>query len=136
MYTCSDNPKHLSEGVDKFDYVLPYYSLVGGVLAIRQEHFRLVNGYSNLYWGWGAEDDDFYLRITQKNLTLERPISLYARYKMIRHEHQKLNEKRLDLLRNTNSRYINDGLNNLKTKCINVSLFKTFTHFLIDIGDI
>ena len=42
---------------------LTYEELIGGVLNIRTEHFLAVNGYSNLYWGWGAEDDDLYYRL-------------------------------------------------------------------------
>jgi len=41
---------------------LAYQELVGGVLAMRTEHFQRLNGYSNLYWGWGAEDDDMAYR--------------------------------------------------------------------------
>ncbi len=41
---------------------LRYEELIGGVLSIRKEHFLTANGYSNLYWGWGAEDDDLYYR--------------------------------------------------------------------------
>ncbi len=41
---------------------LAYEELVGGVLSMRTEHFLRVNGYSNLYWGWGAEDDDMAFR--------------------------------------------------------------------------
>lgn len=29
---------------------------------IRPEHYFLVNGYSNLFWGWGGEDDDMGYR--------------------------------------------------------------------------
>lgn len=39
-----------------------YQYLVGGVLAFRPRHFRLVNGYSNEFWGWGGEDDDMAVR--------------------------------------------------------------------------
>ncbi|WAR07151.1 BRE4-like protein [Mya arenaria] len=62
MYTCSENPRHMSPAVDKLGYKLPYKALVGGVLSIKPEHYSRVNGYSNLYWGWGAEDDDMYYR--------------------------------------------------------------------------
>ncbi len=44
------------------DFSVPYDQLVGGVFAIRTDHFLRVNGYSNLYWGWGAEDDDMAYR--------------------------------------------------------------------------
>ena len=39
-----------------------YPNLVGGVLALSSDQLNNVNGYSNLYWGWGAEDDDMSLR--------------------------------------------------------------------------
>jgi len=59
MYTCPPKPRHLSAAIDKFDYVLPYNNLVGGVFAIKTETYRKINGYSNQYWGWGAEGKFF-----------------------------------------------------------------------------
>lgn len=55
MYSCPPKPRHLSAAIDKFDYILPYSYLVGGVFVIRTKTYREINGYSNLYWGWGAE---------------------------------------------------------------------------------
>lgn len=48
MYSCPPKPRHLSAAIDKFDYVLPYNYLVGGVFVIRTESYRQINGYSNL----------------------------------------------------------------------------------------
>ena len=41
---------------------LPYFLLVGGVFSVRGDHFLRLNGYSNMYWGWGGEDDDMGYR--------------------------------------------------------------------------
>ena len=39
-----------------------YYNLIGGVMSINRENFYHANGFSNVYWGWGSEDDDFSAR--------------------------------------------------------------------------
>jgi hypothetical protein len=35
-------------------------------------HFKVVNGFSNQFWGWGGEDDDMHNRIVLANLDLIR----------------------------------------------------------------
>ncbi|CAF0810330.1 unnamed protein product [Rotaria sp. Silwood1] len=134
MYTCPLYPRHLSVAIDKFDFYLPYPELVGGVLAMRREHYILVNGYSTNYWGWGGEDDDMYKRITKKHLILERPPASIARYKMLKHTHQKLNPSRMKVLRTAHIRIDSDGVNNVKYKLLNITLHHLYTHFLIDVG--
>lgn len=44
------------------DFSLPYRKIFGGVTAITPKDYSTVNGYSNFYWNWGAEDDDFHAR--------------------------------------------------------------------------
>ena len=44
------------------------------------EHFIKVNGFSNRYWGWGAEDDDMKRRIDLAGLPFTRQLPRYARY--------------------------------------------------------
>jgi hypothetical protein len=34
-----------------------------GAVSLRKEQFFAVNGFSNDYWGWGKEDDDFFFRL-------------------------------------------------------------------------
>jgi hypothetical protein len=46
----------------KLFFRLIYPSLVGGVLGFKPDHFWKVNGYSNLFWIWGGEDDNMYYR--------------------------------------------------------------------------
>lgn len=50
-----------------------YKTFVGGILLVKREHFEMMNGMSNRYWGWGLEDDEFYVRIKNAHLTVKRP---------------------------------------------------------------
>ncbi|XP_037951962.1 beta-1,4-galactosyltransferase 7 [Teleopsis dalmanni] len=50
-----------------------YETFVGGILLVRREHFEEMNGMSNKYWGWGLEDDEFYVRIRDAGLQVTRP---------------------------------------------------------------
>lgn len=43
-------------------------STMGGVLLMPNRVFRQIDGYSNLYWGWGFEDFDFSLRIRGRRI--------------------------------------------------------------------
>ena len=68
LYECDNydlSPRHLSVNIRKdennFDIdaykVSPYELLVGGVLAIKPDIFKLINGFSMNYFLWGGEDD-------------------------------------------------------------------------------
>lgn len=114
IYICTNQPKHLCSYLDKFRFVLIYPTLFGGVVTINRDQFELVNGYSNLYDGWGGEDDDFFKRVQKKFDYIQRYPSTVARCLMIPHDSdQQLNEERVDLLRKAISRSNIDGLSNL-----------------------
>ncbi|XP_064629666.1 beta-1,4-galactosyltransferase 4-like [Lineus longissimus] len=136
MYTCPAQPRHLSVAIDEMGYKLAYPELVGGVLNMRTEHFERANGYSNLYWGWGAEDDDMAYRILHIGLKITRPPDYVARYKMIKHTKRKPSDwrKRAKLLYLSTRRFQVDGLNSLHYKLIHVKEEPLYTHILADIG--
>ena len=41
-----------------------YEEYFGVAVAMSSNNYRKVNGFSNQFWGWGSEDDDFYNRLT------------------------------------------------------------------------
>ncbi|KAL4233725.1 Beta-1 [Mactra antiquata] len=137
MYTCGNHPRHMSIAVDKFRYKLPYLTLVGGVFSIKREQFQQVNGYSNLYWGWGAEDDDMAFRLKTVKLGIERPPATIGRYKMIKHDNRETIpvKMRAYLLKTVRKRYHRDGLNTLDYKVIKVTNTQLYTHILVDVGE-
>lgn len=51
LYTCGEQPKHLSVSVDVFRFNLMYEDLFGGAVALRSKVFQSVNGFSNEFYG-------------------------------------------------------------------------------------
>ena len=136
MYSCPfAKARHLSVAIDKFNYKMFYYKLIGGVLNFKTSHFIRVNGYSNEYWGWGGEDDDMEMRLSHSQIGYERPNINIAHYKMLKHSGSVKNPTRRQLLRKAATRYKSDGLNNVKYKLLSTHMYKMFTHFLVDVGN-
>ncbi|KAL3926488.1 MAG: hypothetical protein SGPRY_003274 [Prymnesium sp.] len=52
--------------------VLHPMSYTGGVLLVRTSVFHSLNGFSNMFWGWGHEDNELYLRFRQCGLRPSR----------------------------------------------------------------
>jgi len=82
-YSFPDGPTHLSSEVEQFNWGLPYDGSFGGVTLFDKESFSKINGYSNEYWGWGAEDDDVLHRCMIKDVDTYRK---ECRYKSLNHD--------------------------------------------------
>ncbi|KAL8567965.1 hypothetical protein ACOMHN_029140 [Nucella lapillus] len=82
-----DGPYHLA--APHLHPLYHYKTFVGGILLVKNEHFEKLNGMSNRYWGWGREDDEFYVRMKKANLQISRPGNLTTGYKSFRHIHDK-----------------------------------------------
>ena len=129
LYTCpASNPRHMSVAVSKWNYKLPYSNLFGGVVAINTRQFRMLNGFSNEFWGWGGEDDDMAARIKVLNLKVERYSSKIARYVMIRHNQEEVNKDRLRILNTSRNRMKVDGIKNLKYSLLSRIREQLFTN--------
>lgn len=137
-YTCPSSPRHMSVAVDKFNYRLPYQGIFGGAGSFTREHFELINGFSNVFWGWGGEDDDLFQRITAKGLKLMRPSMQAGRYKMLKTFHFRStgkNPNRGASLRTSVKRMSTDGLNSLKYKVQHVKEYPLYTLVSVDVKD-
>ena len=78
LYTCeSTYPKHTTSRVRQIGstrgYNRYYEFLIGGVLMLTFDMYKNLNGFSNLFWGWGGEDDDLSLRLIQRRMCIVRP---------------------------------------------------------------
>lgn len=81
-----NGPHHLTSSEYHPNY--NYEKYFGGILLIKNSHFELVNGFSNRYFGWGLEDDEFYTRVKAAKLPISRPSNLTTnRYNTFLHFH-------------------------------------------------
>ncbi|KAM7430624.1 hypothetical protein ABFA07_018699 [Porites harrisoni] len=136
-YSCPSSPRHLSVAIDKFSYRLPYSTIFGGAGSLTKEHFKLINGFSNKFWGWGGEDDDLYNRIAAKGLKLTRPSMELGRYKMVQKYHKSApaDEKRMEKLRDSAARMATDGLNSMKYTVNKITEHLLYTQVTADVKD-
>ncbi|CAH1639052.1 unnamed protein product [Spodoptera littoralis] len=133
-YTCSDHPIHLAAAVESFNYSLLYPTIFGGVTALTPEQYTTVNGYSNFYWDWGGEDDDFYNRIEGRNMTIFRYNLTYGRYATLPHKRNAEGSERSLLLMISKKRAQKEGLITTVYKLIKVVKEKLYTHILADVN--
>ena len=116
---------------------MPYARIFGGVVAITPWHYRLVDGFSNRFWAWGGEDDDFYRRVRSKGLTVLRDSVQVARYQMIPHEKSERNEKRFNIMREARENWTTSGLSNtdLVYDITSITQEPLFTHIIVEFHD-
>ncbi|XP_072262898.1 beta-1,4-galactosyltransferase 1-like [Pyxicephalus adspersus] len=137
LYRCSQNPKHMANSLDKFNFRLPYQTLFGGIVAFTKEQFLKVNGFSNLFWGWGGEDDELYNRVVAAGMKVERPNPNISRSRVLTHPRDPGNEEtRMSLhLINKAAQFMHeDGLNSLKYEIVSHTKHKLFTKITVNIG--
>ncbi|XP_075745827.1 beta-1,4-N-acetylgalactosaminyltransferase bre-4-like isoform X2 [Rhipicephalus microplus] len=153
VYTCPEKPRHMSVNVNNKSTVF-YKQFFGGVSAVNKEQMLRVNGYSNKYWGWGAEDDDMshstdlhfpcpwegFLSLCNRRLEIngygiQRRSGKIGRYATLPHVKSKPSEERMALLGKWRSRVSKDGLNSLKYKRLDMAFKRFYTWILVDLRE-
>ena len=123
----------MSSSLDSFRFNLPYYGLFGGAVAMSAETFVDINGFSNLYQGWGGEDDDLYARIIHKKYKIIRFHPSYAQYTMLKHSKETPSPDRINMLANGHLRFDTDGLNSLVYSEVGVLKKDLYTNILVEV---
>ena len=135
LYICpeKDIPRHMAVAVEQYDYKLIYENLFGGVVALTTEQFKRINGFSNEYLGWGAEDDDLLKRVRYYGYNMTRAPAEIARYKSLEHKPSEINYGRHWKLVSSEKRYKTDGINSTYYRLIELDKKKLFTWILVDV---
>nr|XP_061793511.1 beta-1,4-galactosyltransferase 7-like [Nerophis lumbriciformis] len=88
----ADGPFHVAS--PDLHPIYHYKRYVGGILLLTKKHYKMCNGMSNRFWGWGREDDEFYRRLRKANLQLFRPSGITTGNKTFLHMHDPAWRKR------------------------------------------
>lgn len=120
IYACTSVPRHMSSSVNTFRYKLPYGTLFGGVVAMLQAHFQMVNGFPNRYFGWGGEDDDLFMRVINKGMNVVRFDPEITRYYMLPHIKELAPPENAEHLQHVSVYQDRDGLNDYKRYCVTI----------------
>lgn len=88
----TDGPVHLAS--PELHPLYHYANYVGGILLLTHENFKKCRGMATKFWGWGREDDEFFLRMKDAKITVNRPKGVTTGYDTFRHVHDKERRKR------------------------------------------
>ena len=144
-YECDmSNPVHLANKrwtTNKLGNEAHLAQSFGAVSSLTLKMFKNCNGYSNLYWGWGGEDDDLYRRLLANNYTiLRRKTKEHDNWRMVEHkkthaeEDNQLNPKRFELKNMAVERMMIDGLSDFEYREVSRKLTKVFEMITVDVG--
>ncbi|BHF79082.1 Beta-1,4-galactosyltransferase 3 [Sparganum proliferum] len=113
-----------------------YRRFLGAVTALSWEHVNKINGASNIFYGWGGEDDDLAIRLRLNNITVDRPSSIDGIFEEFdfRHPRDK-NRKRYTLIaeKNVASRWKNDGINQTRYQLLSRIDYDLFIWILVSV---
>lgn len=135
-YTDCKTPIQLNSENKQWGWSVPYDSYTGGVVSMSPNHWSQINGMTNLFFGYGGEDDDLYFRLRSNSLLngnkIRRPAKGYGRFnewhndgthnkRTMDRTHKRFMNKRLNEMSGGSSIWKYDGISSLGYKLLNVS---------------
>ncbi|KAL7056297.1 hypothetical protein AAHC03_020626 [Spirometra sp. Aus1] len=137
VYECGQNVRQLaiafrSEKETKW----LYREFLGAVTAFSWKHLERINGASNLFYGWGGEDDDLAIRLRLNNIAVDRPSNHDGIFDEFESNHPRdRNAERFDLVaeKNVSSRWRNDGINQTRYELLSRIDYDLFVWILVSL---
>lgn len=133
---------HLATNASQFKGgKMPYKDYFGGVTLFNTLDFKEVNGFSNDYWGWGAEDDDLLARVRKKQKRIFRRVTHIDSLSHPSNEFDssgKTNShvnknRRLFLSRQKNNCFCEEGLNSLDYTIIEKNILEKIDTIIVEV---
>lgn len=143
-YRCPSQPLRLVTRIQRadgrFERTPHYFS---GVISVRKEQVLEAGGFSNEYWGWGKEDDDFFFRLLLADYLCyydssgefrdlpNPPHQQVVRKRASAPAHLKLNRRRRSLLVRGQTNPSEDGLHTLRYELLSTTDYDTYEQIVV-----
>ncbi|XP_062572946.1 beta-1,4-galactosyltransferase 1-like [Saccostrea cucullata] len=135
LFKCGqDFVHHLVSGVRRYNYSLPYRGLLGGVIAINDQQMMTLNGYSNMFFVWGGEDDNLFDRFMESNLWFDRTDYQDGLVTTLAHKKDKKFVSRYRTLTKTRHSRKFDGVSSLQYELILVKYKPLFVWIVVSVN--
>lgn len=137
-YSYCSIPTLLATECSQFNYQHCYDRFFGGVTAMDKEHYLMVNGFSNLFKGWGGEDDLMYNSFLQKGIQPQKRLG--NRFENFIHPHMDVRPGGKDFMNPdyqhnlklcTSPRDFSEGLSTAQYKIVSQHKEPHYTHLKI-----
>lgn len=109
-------PTQLATKVQQFNYKMPFPQYFGGVTLFRNDQFALIGGFSNEFWGYGAEDEEMYNNVKIHGLPIHYRTCFFQSLHHQRKIDKELHQRNCRL--RDEGRGPGDGLNNCKFNAV------------------
>ena len=107
---------------------------LGGVCLFQPQHYRLINGFSNNFWGWGCEDNQLSWRCTAVGLKINRRRGVFRHLPDERPADMSHYEENPAYLSDPQE-YASDGLSSLEYELLEHDKGEVYTRFLVSFDD-
>ncbi|XP_071158043.1 beta-1,4-galactosyltransferase 5-like [Mytilus edulis] len=119
LYFCNDTVAyHLAGKMERKNYSMIYPGFFGGISSVSTEQYKKCNGFSNAFFGWGAEDDDFKRRLNNAGFHISRPLEKFSHCGDVEHIKAEPAKQRFKVYRKVGRTWKYEGLNSLQYQLI------------------
>ncbi|KAL7056284.1 hypothetical protein AAHC03_020600 [Spirometra sp. Aus1] len=136
VYECGPAVRQMATALaSDFEFEPLYKDFLGAATAFRWEHLETINGASNIFYGWGGEDDDMLRRLRLKHLPIDRASDAEGVFFEFNRNHSReraAGRGQLIELDKVMWRMQNDGIAQISYRLVNRMHYEYFVWMLFD----
>ncbi|BHF77866.1 hypothetical protein SprV_0602097600 [Sparganum proliferum] len=137
LYECGKNVRQLATAFrSETGTRWLYAGFLGAVTALSWDHLEKINGASNIFYGWGGEDDDLAIRLRLNNIEVDRssnPDGIFDEFDPSHPREKNAERFSLTTVENVASRWREDGITQTRYELLSRIDYELFVWILVSV---